>query len=116
MISGGLGGVGRRIARWMVSRGARHLILLSRSGPRSQAAITLLKELASEGARVEAPSCDIINPESLKSILEHLTEVMPPIKGCIQAAMILRVSLHHYFTTKLEPDYSIGFFVPKHVL
>ncbi|KUJ12390.1 uncharacterized protein LY89DRAFT_722023 [Mollisia scopiformis] len=33
MISGGLGGLGRSMTRWMASRGAKNIILPSRSGP-----------------------------------------------------------------------------------
>ena len=43
VIARGFGGLGRSAARWMARRGAQTLILLSRSGPRSQAALTLLK-------------------------------------------------------------------------
>lgn len=38
VIPGGLGGIGRRMARWMAARGARYLILLSRSGLHSDSA------------------------------------------------------------------------------
>ncbi|KAJ5273327.1 reducing type I polyketide synthase [Penicillium angulare] len=34
VIAGGFGGIARRTARWMVERGARHLLLFSRSGPK----------------------------------------------------------------------------------
>src|ERR1019366_6733835 len=37
LISGGASGFGLEIARWMVERGARHLVLLSRSGSKSEA-------------------------------------------------------------------------------
>jgi NAD(P)-dependent dehydrogenase (short-subunit alcohol dehydrogenase family) len=45
LIAGGLDGIGRSIARWLVDRGARHLILLSRSGPKQAATQKLLLEL-----------------------------------------------------------------------
>ena len=45
IIAGGLGGLGRVTARWMVDRGARNIILLSRSGPRTDDAVALVKEL-----------------------------------------------------------------------
>ena len=92
MISGGLGGLGRSIARWMVSRGARNLILLSRFGPRSEEAATLLTKLEAEGTRVEAPACDVTDVCALKSVLEQCAKTMPPVLGCVQASMVLRVS------------------------
>ena len=92
LISGGLGGLGRSIARWMVSRGAKNLILLSRSGPRNEKAADLLETIKAEGARVEVPECDVTDAFELKSVLENCAKFMPPVAGCIQASMVLRVS------------------------
>ena len=77
----------------MADRGARHLILLSRSGPRTEAAATLLADLRAQGVRVEAPACDVSSHEALSQVLEVCAETMPRIKGCIQGAMVLRVRL-----------------------
>lgn len=75
----------------MSQRGAKNLILLSRSGPKSQAAKDLLKELAARGARAAAPKCDISSSESLSRALRECSE-MPQIRGCIQGTMVLQVS------------------------
>ena len=56
LIVGGFGGLGRSAARWMVRRGARHLILVSRSGPKTEAAKELLVELRPSGAHIERRS------------------------------------------------------------
>lgn len=92
LIAGGLGGLGRAIARWLVSRGARFLILLSRSGPRTLEAKDLLTELASQQVHVEAPCCDVANKEILRSVLASCSERMPPVRGCVQASMVMTVS------------------------
>ncbi|TAQ90890.1 hypothetical protein B7494_g783 [Chlorociboria aeruginascens] len=92
LICGGLGGLGRSIARWMVSQGAKHLILISRSGPQSEAAIKLLDELREKDVKVQAPACDVTNIEMLGSLLAKYALDMPPVRGCIQAAMVLRDS------------------------
>ncbi|GKZ24500.1 type I Iterative Polyketide synthase (PKS) [Aspergillus brasiliensis] len=90
VIAGGLGGLGRSIARWLVERGARNLILLSRSGPASPHARSLVEELHARGARAITPACDITNRELLKTVLEVCSQLMPPIKGCVQASMVVR--------------------------
>lgn len=90
LIAGGLGGIGRSIAAWMVERGARYLILLSRTGPR-EPVNTFLEDLKATGARVETPACDITDKKSLQCVLDHCACIMPPIKGCIQASMVLSV-------------------------
>lgn len=75
----------------MASKGARHLILLSRSGPKQESHLTLLDELRAQGVQVEAPACDVAVALSLSRTLSQCEATMPPIKGCIQAAMVLRV-------------------------
>ncbi|KAL6233132.1 hypothetical protein BDW75DRAFT_252201 [Aspergillus navahoensis] len=89
VIAGGLGGIGRATARWMASRGAKNLLLLSRSGPNEEAQ-QVIGNLIKEGVRVEVRPCDISDYERLKHVLEDIGQTMPPIKGCIQSAMVLR--------------------------
>ncbi|KAI4248190.1 MAG: hypothetical protein LQ352_005995, partial [Teloschistes flavicans] len=90
LISGGLGGLGRSMARWMVSRGARNLILLSRFGPRNDASKLLVTELESQGVRVLTPSCDVSDKDKLAAVLEDCAKHTPPVKGCIQGSMVLK--------------------------
>ena len=67
-------------------------MLLSRTG--GGGATTFLDSLMSSGsARVEAPPCDITQLASLGSVFASLRENMPPIKGCIQAAVTVKVGL-----------------------
>lgn len=68
------------------------MILLSRSGPRSTEAKNLVKELAEKGVRICTPSCDISNRAALQSVLDSCKKEMPPIKGCIQSTMVMKVS------------------------
>lgn len=93
VLSGGLGGLGRSLARWMVSRGARHLLFLSRSGASSDAAKALVEELEAKSCHITVRICDVSDKEKLKETIEKYTSTMPPIMGCIQGAMELRVRL-----------------------
>ncbi len=92
MISGGLGGLGRSIARWMMNRGAKNIMILSRSGAQSEAALALLEDLRHGGVNALAPSCDITDETALKDVLARYKDIIPPIRGCIQGSMVLRVS------------------------
>ena len=94
LICGGLGGLGRSIAEWMVDRGARNLILLSRSGRNSKGAASFIDSLLAKGIRVEAPACDVTSAVCLKSVLNSCAATLPPIRGAIQAAAVQRVSIH----------------------
>lgn len=76
----------------MVARNARNLILLSRSGVQRDSDKALVEELTSKGVRVEAPACDITSIETMRRVFGSLVHTMAPVKGCIQASMVARVS------------------------
>lgn len=76
----------------MVTKGARNLVLLSRSGPQSSKLVSFLEELRRDGATVYTPRCNIADAASLQEVVAHCEAHMPPIKGCIQAAMDIKVS------------------------
>lgn len=88
----------------MAQRGAKNLIFLSRSGASNAEARELLESLQKLGVRVEAPKCDISDFDSLESVLIELRSQMPPIKGCIQSSMVLRVSGHSASGPSHETD------------
>ncbi|RMJ10268.1 hypothetical protein CDV36_010105 [Fusarium kuroshium] len=90
LVAGGFGGVGRAIIRWMVDRGAKHLIIPSRSGPSSPSARQLVDELTKKGVNLMATNCDISSETGLTTLLQECAKTMPPIKGCINAAMVLQ--------------------------
>jgi len=92
VVAGGLGGLGRSIARWMVKKGARSLLLLSRRGYLAADSEEFLSSLHAEAVRVEAPPCDIADASCVERVIRDASSTMPPIRGCIQAAMVLRVS------------------------
>ena len=87
-----MGGIGRSICQRLVKHGARNLILLSRSA-QSQVigAKQFLKKLADAGCRVAVRSCDITNKPDLARVIEECEQDLPPIRGIIQAAMVLKV-------------------------
>jgi NADP-dependent 3-hydroxy acid dehydrogenase YdfG/acyl carrier protein len=93
VISGGLGGLGRNIACWLADQGARHLLLLSRSGGQTEKGKDLIQHLERKGVQVLAPKCDISDELSMEAALLACRSQMPPIRGCIQAAMVLRDAL-----------------------
>lgn len=76
----------------MVRRGAKHLLLLSRSGADKDN--TLVADLISMGAAVVlTPRCDVSNKEELAATLNACKLMMPPIAGCFNAQMVLKVSV-----------------------
>ncbi|CAG8364717.1 unnamed protein product [Penicillium salamii] len=89
LLVGGLGGIGRATALWMASRGAKHLIFLNRSGL-NDAAKDTVAALQAAGCTATVFACDVADPAQLTSTLEKARQQLPPIRGVIQGAMVLR--------------------------
>ncbi|CAN8105526.1 unnamed protein product [Discula destructiva] len=91
VIVGGTGGLGRSMAKWMVSNGARHIVLLSRRATVTTAVQAVVDEAATVGARVFVRQCDIADETSTSSLLEWIANdaKLPPIRGVIHSAMVL---------------------------
>lgn len=90
ILAGGLGGLGRNIATFLVDLGARHICFLSRSPLAPQETETFLAELRKQQVCVSAYKCDISDMRSLRAALQQCRQEHPPIKGIIQCAMVLR--------------------------
>lgn len=88
LITGGLGGLGLEVARWMVERGARYLVLASRKGP-SGDAMNLIRDLEKSGVQVVVATADVSDQEQLKEILGTIRESMPPLRGIFHLAGVL---------------------------
>ncbi|WP_372739185.1 SDR family NAD(P)-dependent oxidoreductase [Neptunomonas sp.] len=93
LVTGGLGGFGLKTAQWLVSRGATHLILISRSGPRSDEAKQALAAFKEQGVTVMAQACDVSDRDALSSLLALASQQMPPIKGVVHAAAVIEDSI-----------------------
>lgn len=76
----------------MVTRGAKYLLVPSRSGAASAAASEVVRELADQNVVVSTPKCDMSSKDSLSHMLEESATTLPPIRGCIVATMVLNVS------------------------
>lgn len=85
LISGGLGGLGLTCAQWMVQQGARHLVLIGRTGAASanQEALKSLQEL---GVEILITKVDVTQEQQIISLVSEIEQSMPPLKGIIHAA------------------------------
>ena len=98
LLSGGLGGLGRSLSQWMVRQGAKNIVFLSRSGAAKAEAKLTLETLTKAGAKVAAYSCDVSNAETVQAVLKQCAAEFPPIKGCIQGAMVLQDAMYENMT------------------
>ncbi|MFL5245248.1 MAG: SDR family NAD(P)-dependent oxidoreductase [Gemmataceae bacterium] len=89
LVSGGASGFGLEIARWMAERGACHLVLLSRSGPKSDADRATVESMISQGVRVLVAQADVADAVAVGCIMERIATEMPPLAGMIHGAAVL---------------------------
>jgi hypothetical protein len=86
LVTGGTGGLGALVARHLVRRhGVRHLLLLSRSGPRAAGAGELAAELTAAGADVTIAACDVTDREALGAAIAALPDTAP-LRAVVHAA------------------------------
>lgn len=88
LITGGAGGFGWELAKWMVRRGARHLVLSSRSGP-SEEASRDIEQLRAAGITVVDARCDVTNCDDVTRLVRQIRDELPPLRGVIHGAMVL---------------------------
>lgn len=93
VVSGGLGALGRATARWLVSRGARHIALLSRSAPDGVAGAFIDDLGAVDGVDVRALRVDVTDPGQVREALAGLRATGRPIVGIVHAAGVVRDAL-----------------------
>jgi NAD(P)-dependent dehydrogenase (short-subunit alcohol dehydrogenase family) len=88
LITGGTGGLGRQVARWLAGAGADHLLLVSRRGPGAAGVAQLQAELAALGARVTTTACDAGDRDALAQLLASVPE-SSPLTAVVHTAAVL---------------------------
>ncbi len=88
-IAGGLGGFGLEIVKWIVSRGARHVILSGRSRSVPSKVQSALDELALTGASITVLPVDITQATEVARALRVIDQNYPQLAGVFHTAMVL---------------------------
>ncbi|WP_399136037.1 SDR family NAD(P)-dependent oxidoreductase [Streptomyces sp. NBUA17] len=88
LITGGTGGLGAYVARWLVRRGSEHIVLVSRRGPDAEGVAPLRLELEADGADVTVVACDVVDRAALADVLAALPEDRP-LRTVVHAAGVV---------------------------
>lgn len=88
VLVGGLSGFGRSVVRWMVGRGARDIIVWSRSGATnlSREAAALIDELKLQGVSVRAVACDVSDRDQVMRAMAEANSG-PTVRGVFNFAV-----------------------------
>lgn len=88
LVTGGLGGLGFSVARWLVMNGARHLVLVGRSEP-NETTRNGIRELENAGARVTVIAADISREIDVETIFSIIDSDCLPLRGIVHAAAVV---------------------------
>lgn len=83
------------MAKWMSSKGAKNIVLVSRQAAINETVRTLIDTLAPLGVRIIVKACDVSSRESVKALINEEMKDLPPIRGVIHGAMVLRVRFYY---------------------
>ncbi|HWE61275.1 MAG TPA: beta-ketoacyl reductase, partial [Chloroflexota bacterium] len=99
LITGGLGGIGLKVAHWMAEQGARHIVLLGRGGlparstwtalPRDHAAferVVAVRALEERGVTVVIAQADVADLVQMGAVMEQFGRTQPRLRGIVHAA------------------------------
>jgi acyl transferase domain-containing protein/acyl carrier protein len=89
LITGGFGGFGLEVAKWLVSKGARYLTLVGRSGAGNPAAQQTVASLRQFGVEVLEVAADIADEASVQELLTRVQVTLPTLRGIFHAAAVL---------------------------
>ncbi|WP_460885245.1 SDR family NAD(P)-dependent oxidoreductase, partial [Paractinoplanes abujensis] len=85
LVTGGTGGIGGHLARWLAAEGAEHLVLASRRGRDAAGAPELEAELAALGTEVTFAACDIADRDAVAALLAAIPADRP-LRTVVHAA------------------------------
>ena len=76
----------------MVGKGAKYIVLLSRSGSLKGRGKDQINALNEAGANIVVRRCDVVDQADVAHLVSHGLTDMPPVRGVIHGAMVLHVS------------------------
>jgi len=102
LVTGGLGDLGLKAARWLVNRGARRVVLVGRRGlpPRGSwddlpaghpgfSVVEAIRSMERDGATILVASADVADEPGMSALFDRLRATLPPIRGIVHAAGVI---------------------------
>lgn len=117
LISGGLGDIALKLAKWLVQRGAKNIILVCRNTTLDENVKAALEIFARDGCKVTVSSCDITDKTSVRNLFKeihrhlklecvyHLAGVMGSLKPFIESESMETISI---INAKVQGTLNLG--------
>lgn len=94
IITGGLGGLGRSLAIWMASRGAKRIVLMTRSTSSAANSKGFLEKLRAYGCLGSVDVCNVVDQADVTRVVSSIDT---PIGGVVHSALKLSVRQSVFF-------------------
>jgi acyl transferase domain-containing protein/surfactin synthase thioesterase subunit/acyl carrier protein len=88
LLTGGLGMLGRSMAKWLISKGAKHLVLTGRNAS-WEAAKELFSAAEINNAAIHVVAADISRDEDVSRLMQIISSQLPDLKGVVHSAGVL---------------------------
>ncbi|XP_046659342.1 fatty acid synthase isoform X2 [Homalodisca vitripennis] len=89
ILAGGLGGFGLELANWMITRGAKKIVLTSRSGVKTGYQSLCVRRWREQNIQVFVSTADVTNPKGAEQLIKEATK-LGPVGGIFNLAVVLR--------------------------
>ncbi|NLE80216.1 MAG: SDR family NAD(P)-dependent oxidoreductase [Rhodococcus sp.] len=100
LVTGGFGAFGLATARWLVEEGARHLILVGRSGATTDQAKAHVAEFMAAGVEVVTERVDVADYEQVRGAVQRAQDGAHPLRGVFHTAGIVNNLAIHQITAE----------------
>ncbi|EFN67939.1 Fatty acid synthase [Camponotus floridanus] len=92
VLIGGLGGFGLELANWMITRGARFIVLVSRTGIRTGYQMLRVQQWRNNGIKVIISTADTTTLSDVECLIDDSNR-LAPVGGIFNLAVVLRDAL-----------------------
>lgn len=89
ILAGGLGGFGLELANWLINRGAKKIVLTSRSGIRTGYQSLCVRRWQESKVQVHVSTADITNTKGAEQLIKEANK-LGPVGGIFNLAVVLR--------------------------
>lgn len=76
----------------MSTKGAKHIVLVSRHAVINDKVQALIDSLAPSGVEILLKACDVSSQQSVEALISEEMKNLPPVRGVVHGTMVLRVS------------------------
>ena len=86
LITGGSGALGRKLANWLVAKGAKHLMITGRSDQTTSKIADMLEKLKKQGVEIDYLKIDVGSPKDMEALEALIRSAPHPLKGVAHLA------------------------------